>query len=121
MAKRNSYIFKLQATVKENMRIAQYTNERQCLDALIIALNEEFGFGKDRINRLLDAYIKARYEIADLFMDDRYVNKDKELNYAKEKSDRAFRQIMGEQYPSFEKRYHFDIGKPMYEGGLVVR
>ena len=119
--KPNSFLVKVNERIKEESRIAQYCNERQCLDALIVSVNEEFGFGKERISRLIDAYIKSRKEIADMFLDDRHINGDKDLNYSKEKMDRTLKQIMGNDYPDFEKRYHFNMNFAMYEGGLTVK
>lgn len=117
--KRNSFLDRVQKVNAENMRTAQYINERQCLDAMIVALNEEFGFGKDRIRRVISAYVRNRKEIANMFMDDKKSNGDKMLNYSKEKLDRTLRQFMGEQFPPFEERYCVDIGKPMFDGGVI--
>lgn len=121
MAKKSAWLQQRQAEVKDNMRTAQFTNERQSLDAMIIALNREFGFGADRINRFIDAYIRERCDVADLFLRDRWVDKDKELTYSKEKSDRILKEIMGQNYPSFGERYTVDIRKSMFEGGVRVR
>lgn len=121
MAKKSAWLQQRQDEMKDNMRTAQFSNERQSLDAIIIALNREFGFGADRINRFIDAYIYERKAMADLFLRDRWVDKDKELTYSKEKSDRILREIMGQDYPAFGERYTVDISKPMYDGGVRVR
>ena len=76
---KNAYLARLEQEKQDRARIAQYVNERQSLDALIVAINDEFGFGEERINRLLARYIETRKEIADMFLDDRHKNNDKEL------------------------------------------
>lgn len=118
---RNGYLDRQRQRDFYIKRETQYLNERQCLDAMIVALHE-MGFGKDRINKTLDAYVKYRREIADMFMNDRYDNKDKDMNYSKEKLDRAMRQFMGDDFPDFETRYgQIDIGKPMFDGGMFFK
>ena len=120
MAK-NKFLQVMQLEVQKRQRYAQFMNERQCLDTIIVTLNREFGFGADRINRFIDAYAKEKRFFADMFMNDRYVDNDKELAYAKEKSDRLLRSIMGEDYPAWDERYEVDITKLLFEGGIRVR
>ena len=117
---KNTYLALLEQKMRDRSRIAQYVNERQSLDALIIAINDEFGFGAERIGRLISKYIDTRIEVADMFMDDRYVNKDKDITYAKAKLDKRLQSIMGADYPGHEDRYVVDLRKPMYEGGIVI-
>ena len=87
---------------------------------MIVAINEEFGFGAERINRLISRYIEERKEIADMFLDDRHKNNDKELTYSKGKLDKRLQSIMGTDYPEHDVRYTVNIGKPMYDGGIVI-
>lgn len=117
---KNTYLALLEQKMRDRSRIAQYVNERQSLDALIIAINDEFGFGAERIGRLISKYIDTRIEVADMFMDDRYVNKDKDITYAKAKLDKRLQSIMGADYPGHEDRYVVDLRKSMYEGGIVI-
>ena len=117
---KNAYLARLEQEKLDRARISQYVNERQSLDALIVAINEEFGFGAERINRLIARYIETRKEIADMFLDGRYKNKDKEIAYAKAKLDKRLQSIMGPDYPEHDARYTVNIGKPMYDGGIVV-
>ena len=117
---KNAYLARLEQEKQDRARIAQYVNERQSLDALIVAINDEFGFGAERINRLIARYIETRKEIADMFMDDRYKNKDKELAYSKAKMDKRLQSIMGPDYPEHDVRYTVNIGKTMYDGGIVI-
>ena len=53
-------------------------------------------------------------------MDDRYVNKDKDLTYSKVKLDNRLQSIMGADYPSHKTRYTINIGKSMFDGGIVI-
>ena len=117
---KNAYLARLEQEKLDRARIAQYVNERQSLDALIVAINEEFGFGEERINRLVSRYIETRKEIADMCLDDRHKNKDKELSYSKGKMDKRLQSIMGPDYPEHDVRYTVNIGKPMYDGGIVI-
>ena len=117
---KNAYLAQLEQRMQDRARVSQYVNERQSLDALIVAINEEFGFGEERINRLIAQYIKTRIEIADMFLDDRHKNNDKELSYSKGKLDKRLQSIMGVDYPEHDVRYTVNIGKPMYDGGIVI-
>ena len=117
---KNAYLARIEQEKQDRARIAQYVNERQSLDALIVAINEEFGFGEERINRLISRYIEKRKEIADMFLDDRHKNNDKELTYSKGKLDKRLQSIMGPDYPEHDVRYTVNIGKPMYDGGIVI-
>ena len=117
---KNAYLAQLEQRMQDRARVSQYVNERQSLDALILASNEEFGFGAERINRLTSRYIEKRKEIADMFLDDRHKNNDKELSYSKGKLDKRLQSIMGRDYPEHDVRYTVNIGKPMYDGGIVI-
>ena len=117
---KNAYLAQLEQRMQDRARVSQYVNERQSLDALIVSINEEFGFGAERITRLVSRYIETRIEVADMFMDDRYVNKDKDITYAKAKLDKRLQSIMGPDYPEHDVRYTVNIGKPMYDGGIVI-
>ena len=117
---KNAYLAQLEQRMQDRARVSQYVNERQSLDALIVAINEEFGFGAERINRLIARYIETRKEIADMFLDDRNKNNDKELSYSKGKLDKRLHSIMGPDYPEHDVRYTVNIGKPMYDGGIVI-
>ena len=117
---KNAYLARLEQEKQDRARIAQYVNERQSLDALIVAINEEFGFGAERITRLVSRYIETRKEIADMFLDDRRKNNDKELTYSKGKLDKRLHSIMGSDYPEHDTRYTVNIGKTMYDGGIVI-
>lgn len=121
MSKQNAFLLKMQQAAKDEARAAQYVNERQALDALILAVHDEFGFGKDRIDRLIDRYIEKRVKIAEAAVADRYGNKDKDLSYFKADTDRALRQVMGETYPEHDARYTVDLRRSMYEGGIRVK
>ena len=117
---KNAYLAQLEQRMQDRARVSQYVNERQSLDALIVAINEEFGFGEERINRLISRYIEKRKEIADMFLDDRHKNNDKELTYSKGKLDKRLQSIMGPEYPEHDVRYTVNIGKTMYDGGIVI-
>ena len=117
---KNAYLAQLERRMQDRARVTQYVNERQSLDALIVAINDEFGFGTERINRLLARYIETRKEIADMFLDDRNKNNDKELSYSKGKMDKRLQSIMGPDYPEHDVRYTVNIGKTMYDGGIVI-
>ena len=117
---KNAYLAQLEQRMQDRARVSQYVNERQSLDALIVAINEEFGFGAERINRLISRYIEKRKEIADMFLDDRHKNNDKELTYSKGKLDKRLQSIMGADYPEHDVRYTVNIGKTMYDGGIVI-
>lgn len=75
--------------------------ERQMMwDAVTIALNDEFGFGKERILKLLKAVEKRREDIARLFIGD-----TKDMEYAKSVLDRRLKEICGDEFLPWEERY----------------
>lgn len=78
--------------------------KQQMFDAIILALNREFGFGPERFKRFVDAYKDSWNTICDLFNED--FSDDKEMTYSKTKLDEALRQAVGDElFKPWEERY----------------
>lgn len=78
---------------------------QQMMDAICLALHEEFEFGESRFKRFMEAYNKAWSEIVVLCNED--VKDDKEMVYSKNTIDKALRQAVGEaNFVPWEQRYN---------------
>ena len=55
-----------------------------------------------------------------MFLDDRHKNNDKELTYSKGNLYFCFFFFFGLDYPEHDVRYTVNIGKSMYDGGIVI-
>lgn len=99
--------YKMFRTKEEYFRdVRWYQNyaRQQMLDAVCLALHEEFEFGESRFQRFMDAYDRAWCGIVELCNAD--VKVDMDMQYSKDKIDRALKQAVGEKnFVPWEKRY----------------
>ena len=63
----------------------------------------------------MDEYIKKEAAITALLND-----AQEQVGYSKGKLDKRLQSIMGLDYPEHDVRYTVNIGKPMYDGGIVI-
>lgn len=84
--------------------INRHVVRQMAMDAAVLVLNEEFGFGAERIKRFHDAWEKQMRELADFFEEDHKA--DPTYVYAKAKLDEAMLRIVGEKnFCPWNKRY----------------
>lgn len=75
--------------------------QQLCFDAAIIALHEEFGFGKERCTKFKKALEDHLNAMAGLIIQDA----DPDALYSREIIDRKLREIFGNETIPWEKRY----------------
>ena len=76
---------------------------QQSKDMMLIAANEAFGFGPERLKRLSDAYDAAFIQYANLTVED--AQSDKSIEYTKSVVDRKLKEICGPYFDPWEERY----------------
>lgn len=104
MAKKpNPMLAKIEARHQIEMMRARLFALQQAKDMMLIAANEEFGFGPDRAKRLSDAYDRTFVAYAELTIDD--AKDDKDIWYTKAKIDERLKQICGEFFVPWDVRY----------------
>lgn len=74
-------------------------------DAAMIALHEEFGFGRDRCLRFRAALQKHLDDMCDLILKDT----DPDALYSRDTIDRKLREIIGDELIPWEQRYKAQI------------
>ena len=74
------------------------------MDAVVLALNQEFNFGAKRLKKFHDTFIEIYNHIVDMQNGD---VSDKERLYSKQKLDEALLKAVGsENFVPYEKRYY---------------
>ena len=103
MGKTSGFALRVQAEKRAAQNDARRFAIQQAKDMLLIAAHDEFGFGKERLKRLGDAYDRMFFEYADLALDDASV--DKHIEYTKSVIDRKLKEILGPYFVPWEERY----------------
>ena len=103
MAKQNHFLAKMNAIAEAKCAAQRRFTLQQAADMMLIAANEAFGFGPERLHRLLLAYQETWDEYADLALDDAAADKD--IEYTRAKIDEKLRQICGPYYVEWGERY----------------
>lgn len=83
-----------------------YTRKQLDIDAWIIALHDEFGFGTERCKKALQAYLNTDKEIADLIINDH--KDDERFEYTKTRIDNKLKEALGDLFVPFEERYKME-------------
>ena len=99
----NKLIAKMESYVQARLMQERLFTIQQCKDIMLIAANEEFGFGADRAKRLGDAFDREFYKYANLTIED--AGADKSIEYTKAKIDSALERICGEYFTPWAERY----------------
>ena len=99
----NPMLAKIQAHYERRLAFSRSFTVQQCVDMMMIAAHDVFGFGPDRLNKLEKAFYDVFREYAKMTIDD--AKDDKEIEYTKGKVDAKLEQIMGEYFVSWEERY----------------
>ena len=100
---KNPLLGKIEARHKEEMAFFRTFTIQQCVDMAMIALNDKFGFGAERLNQFETAFYDVFREYALNTLED--AKQDKEITYTKGVMDRKLKQIMGEYFVPWEGRY----------------
>jgi len=104
MAKPSGYLKRREAQRKQMIEagkeIAQVVKEETAEDLLklvVIALNDEFGLGRDRLKRLADTLHRVT--------EDWYGMAEADVQYARVKLDQRIKQIFGDEEVAFRLKY----------------
>lgn len=104
MAKKpNPMLAKIEARHEADMAWMKMFTVQQCVDMMMIAANEEYGLGPERLNRLEKTFYLVFKEYAEMTIED--AKDDKAIEYTKSKIDRKLEQICGEYFKPWEVRY----------------
>lgn len=99
----NPMLAKIQAKHEQEKAFMRTFTIQQCVDMMMIAANEEYGLGPERLQRLEETFYEVFREYAKMTLDD--AKDDKTIEYTKDKLDRKLRQICGEYFKPWEERY----------------
>lgn len=99
----NPMLAKIQAKHEQEKAFMRTFTIQQCVDMMMIAANEEYGLGPERLNRLEQTFYDVFREYAKMTLDD--AKDDKSIEYTKDKLDRKLEQICGEYFKPWEERY----------------
>lgn len=103
MAKINPMLAKIQAKHEAEKAWLKMFTVQQCVDMMMIAANEEYGLGPERLSRLEDTFYSVFKEYAEMTIED--AKADKGIEYTKEKLDMKLKQILGDKFVPWEQRY----------------
>jgi hypothetical protein len=104
MAKKpNPMLAKIAARHEADMAWMKMFTVQQCVDMMMIAANEEYGLGPERLNRLEETFYSVFKDYAEMTIED--AKDDKAIEYTKSKLDRKLEQICGEYFKPWEERY----------------
>ena len=99
---KNAYLYRQQAIQNELVNQGRMHGEQWTMDLVEVVLHRDFGWGYDRINRLIDAV-----SAADAYYHPAVDKSDPEQPIYQERLDNVLREIVGDKqtfYP-FKERY----------------
>lgn len=102
---KSGMLTKMRAKQEQELRFSRLFTMQQCEDMMLIALNEAFGFGADRLKKFGETYHEVFVEYARKTEED--AKNDKQIDYTKGIVDRKLKQICGEFFCPWEERYRF--------------
>lgn len=105
MGKQNAYLAKLQAQKEAEIAAHRKFTINWCADAAILAANEVFQRRGKKLAEFRDVYMRYAHEIAEMTMDD--AKADKSLEYTKYKLDERLKDLLGEDFKTWDERYTF--------------
>lgn len=103
MPKVNPMLAKIQAVHEREKAFLRTFTIQQCVDMMMVAANEEYGLGPERLKRLEETFYSVFKEYAEMTIED--AKDDKAIEYTKSKLDRKLEQICGEYFKPWEQRY----------------
>ena len=103
MARKNAYLERLERQKQAEMQASRLFVIQQCKDMMLIAANEAFGFGQDRIKKLSDTFDAVFERFANLVIED--AKDDAAIWYSKSIIDQRLKEICGEHFVEWDERY----------------
>lgn len=105
MPKNSGYLARVAAQQKARDEFMRDRMRTFVLDAVTIALGK-FGLTQEQILQFRDIYMETESEFIDEIRDDCYGNNDEHITYAKDRIDRALREVVPEEmFRPYEQRY----------------
>lgn len=100
MPKQSGFLKKIRKEQeRSNLETLRFTRQNM-MDVAMLVLNEEFGFGEDRLHRFAIKMQDKYGDYADIWNGD-----TKDVVYAREVMDRALAKICGKHFVPWDKRY----------------
>lgn len=98
--RKNSFLARMEAQKEaEKLQVLRFT--RQLItDMSVIALNNAFGFGAERLKKYTDEMLRVYEQYADIWNAD-----TKDTEYSRAALDAKLKQICGEYFLPWEERY----------------
>lgn len=103
MSKPSGFLSRIEMQKKAEIRAMRLICIQQCKDMMLIAANDAFGFGADRLKRFADAYDAVFEEFAQMVVED--AKDDQDIWYSTGKCEERLREILGVHYVPREERY----------------
>lgn len=100
MAKQSAFLARQEARTQAILAEQRRMVIQQCCDMVMIAAHEAFGFGPERLHRLLLAYQDTWDEYATMTLEDAV-----DMEYTKHRVDEALKSICGDWFQPWEERY----------------
>lgn len=106
--KKNAYLEKQKKSKTDFMNSVELIVKQYCIDTLTITLHQEYGWGYDRLMKLMDDWAESRKKYQEAINPNVYV----EADVAQEHIDRILTQIIrgktelipfAERYPTLKK------------------
>lgn len=102
--KPNAMLARIEARHREELRITRLFALQQAEDIMILAANEAFGAGAERVERFLNIYHDIFLEYATMLDED--YQSDRKIEYTKAKVDARLQEIQKDYYVPRENRYY---------------
>lgn len=100
MSKKSGFLARMEQQKKRELIETHRFTRQLMVDLAYVALNNEFGFGSDRLKRFAAALLKVYEEYADLWNGD-----TPDTEYAQAKLDAKLQQIFAGDFQIWEDRY----------------
>ena len=121
MPKKNTWLARQQAAaeVKATARaeIQRRFALQQAQDMAVIALNQAFGFGPERVKKFVEAFNGIFEMYADMAIED--AKDDADIEYTRVKLDEVLKEACGDNFTPWEERYEwvYQLDKRRQPGG----
>ncbi len=100
MGKQNAFLARVEAEKQKYARAAVRWSEQNMMDLASVVLNEQFGFGADRLETFNHAMEDLHDEYANLWNSD-----TDDVEYSKAVLDRRLQKIYREKFVPWKERY----------------
>lgn len=100
MSGRNAFLARIEEEKQKYARAAVHWSEQNMMDLAALVLNEQFGFGADRLEKFNRAMETMHDEFATIWNSD-----TADTEYSKAVLDRKLKEIYGDRFVPWNERY----------------